>query len=164
MPQNAAHTSRWAIAEVVFGSALLGALVLHWLVPLSLPRGRFAFVFGLAGVSLIVAGVACVVLARRELGRYGQPTDPGRPTGTLVTTGVFSISRNPLYLGAIGVLLGAGLAFNMPWLLVLLVPAAVACHYVLVAPEERYLADRFGAQYRAYAAAVRRWFGRTRLP
>ena len=53
MPQNAAHTSRWAIAEVVFGSALLGALVLHWLVPLSLPRGRFAFVFGVAGVSLI---------------------------------------------------------------------------------------------------------------
>jgi len=41
-----------------------------------------------------------IVLARRELAHHGQPTDPGLPTSKLVTTGVFSVSRNPLYLAA----------------------------------------------------------------
>ena len=50
--------------------------------------------------------------------------------------------------------------FNLPWSLVLLLPAFVACHYVLVAPEERYLAAKFGIEYAQYAASVHRWLGR----
>jgi hypothetical protein len=52
------------------------------------------------------------------------------------------------------------LAVNLVWMLILLLPALVACHYVLIAPEERYLAGRFADEYRAYTAAVHRWFGR----
>jgi protein-S-isoprenylcysteine O-methyltransferase Ste14 len=43
--------------------------------------------------------------------------------------------------------------------LVLLLPAFVACHYLLVAPEEVYLAAKFSSEYAQYAASVRRWFG-----
>jgi protein-S-isoprenylcysteine O-methyltransferase Ste14 len=103
-----------------------------------------------------------IVLARRELARHGQPTDPGLPTNKLVTTGVFSVSRNPLYLGGISLLAGIALMLNILWSLVLLVPAFVACHYLLVVPEERYLAAKFGIEYAQYAADVRRWFGRVR--
>jgi protein-S-isoprenylcysteine O-methyltransferase Ste14 len=49
---------------------------------------------------------------------------------------------------------------HLPWSLVLLLPAFVACHYLLVAPEERYLAAKFGIEYAQYAVSVRRWFGR----
>jgi protein-S-isoprenylcysteine O-methyltransferase Ste14 len=107
-----------------------------------------------------VLGLTFIVLARRELARQGQPTDPGLATSKLVTTGVFSVSRNPLYLGGICLLAGIALVFNLPWSLVLLIPAIVACHYLLIAPEERYLTAKFDREYAQYAASVRRWFGR----
>jgi protein-S-isoprenylcysteine O-methyltransferase Ste14 len=107
-------------------------------------------------------GVVLVILARREFARYRQPTDPGLPTSKIVTTGIFSVSRNPLYLGGVCIVVGIALAMNLPWVLALLLPALVMCHYVLIAPEERYLAAKFGQEYRTYAAAVHRWIGRAR--
>jgi protein-S-isoprenylcysteine O-methyltransferase Ste14 len=162
MSMDAAHTQRWQIAEVVFGVPFLVAIALQLAIPLSLHRGFLTPVARLGGAALIVAGVAFVLLARRELGQQVQPTDPGLPTTRLVTTGVFSISRNPLYLGAVCLLAGIALAVDLPWVLVLLLPALVACHYILIAPEERYLAARFGEEYREYAASVHRWIGRAR--
>jgi protein-S-isoprenylcysteine O-methyltransferase Ste14 len=47
---------------------------------------------------------------------------------------------------------------------VLLIPSLVACHYILIAPEERYLAAKFGEEYRMYSASVQRWIGRARHP
>jgi protein-S-isoprenylcysteine O-methyltransferase Ste14 len=116
----------------------------------------------LGGAALIILGAVLVVIARREFAQHSQPTDPGQPTSKLVTTGVFSVSRNPLYLGGVCILAGIALAFNLPWVLVLLLPALIACHYVLIAPEEKYLAARFGEEYRRYAASVHRWIGRAR--
>jgi protein-S-isoprenylcysteine O-methyltransferase Ste14 len=162
MANEVAHKRWWQIFEVVFGLPFLAAIALHYAMPLRLPRTSFAPAIVAAGIALIIAGVALVVLARREFARRGQPTDPGQPTSALITSGVFAVSRNPLYLGGVAVLLGIALAFRMPWALVLLVPALVACHVVLIAPEERYLAAMFGEEYRAYAASVRRWIGRSR--
>jgi protein-S-isoprenylcysteine O-methyltransferase Ste14 len=159
---EAAHPSRWQIFEVIFGVPFLIALALQMAVPLSLPRGPLAVVFVLCGVALILAGATLAILARRAFARQRQPTDPGLPTTELVTTGVFSISRNPLYLGGVCLLTGIALAANLPWALVLLLPALVACHHILIAPEERYLAAKFGEDYRIYAAAVYRWLGRAR--
>lgn len=164
MTTDAAHSRWWQIFEVVFGVPFLVALALHMVLPLKFPSGSLTPVMVAGGVALIGVGLALVIAARRGFARRGQPTDPGRPTSTLVTTGVFSFSRNPLYLGGVCVLVGLALAFNLPWVLVLLLPALIACHAVLIAPEERYLAAKFGAEYRLYAASVHRWLGRTRRP
>ena len=114
------------------------------------------------GAALIIVGAAFVILARRELAQHGQPTDPGLPTSQLVTSGVFSVSRNPLYLGGVCILTRIALALDSPWVLAWLLPAIVASHYVLIAPEERYLAAKFGKQYHVYASKVGRWIGRAR--
>lgn len=159
---DVAHKSWWQIFEVVFGIPFLAAIALQLSVPLSLPRGLLKPVIILGGAALIILGAVLVVLARREFAQHSQPTDPGQPTSKLVTTGVFSVSRNPLYLGGVCILAGIALAFNLPWVLVLLLPALIACHYVLIAPEEKYLAARFGEEYRRYAASVHRWIGRAR--
>lgn len=163
MATDVAHKRWWQIFEVVFGLPCLVAVALHLAIPLSLPHGlRIPAI--IAGVALIIVGAGFVVLARREFAQHGQPTDPGLPTSKLVATGVFSISRNPLYLGGVGILVGIALVINLPWVLVLLLPALVTCHYILIAPEERYLAAKFGAEYQMYAASVHRWIGRTRHP
>lgn len=160
MSSDVAHKGRWQIFEVVSGIPFLVAIVLQLVVPTSLPRGIITPVRILGGLILIVVGIDLVVLARREFARYGQPTDPGFPTNKIISTGVFSISRNPLYLGGVFLLAGISLAFDLPWGLILLIPSIVACHYILIAPEERYLSARFGEQYRLYTETVHRWIGR----
>lgn len=163
MSDDAAHKSWWQIGEVVFGIPFLFAIALQLVLPLSLPRGYLTTVFRSGGIVFIIAGLAFIVLARRELAKQDQPTDPGHPTTRIVTTGVFSISRNPLYLAAVCFLTGIDLALYLPWGLILLLPSIVACHFILIAPEERYLEDRFGEEYLVYAAKVRRWIGRKRI-
>jgi protein-S-isoprenylcysteine O-methyltransferase Ste14 len=160
MSNYVAHKSWWQIFEVVFGIPFLVAIVLQRVVPISLPHGFLTPAIIPAGAILIVVSVSLAVLARREFARYGQPTDPGLPTSKIITTGVFSISRNPLYLGGIFILAGISLAFNLPWVLILLIPSIIACHYILIVPEENYLAAKFGEQYRVYVTTVHRWIGR----
>jgi protein-S-isoprenylcysteine O-methyltransferase Ste14 len=160
MSNSAAHKSWWQIFEVVFGVPFLAALALQWIAPTSFPSGFIPPTRILGGVILIVVGVSLVVLARREFARYSQPTDPGFATTQIISTGVFSISRNPLYLGGVFFLAGISLAFDLPWVLILLIPSIVVCHYILIAPEESYLATKFGESYRLYVATVHRWIGR----
>lgn len=162
MTTDSAHKRKWQIFEVIVGVPFLAGVGLQLAVPVARLRGLYAPVIILAGAALVVTGLAFVVLARRELARHGQPTDPGLPTSQLVTTGVFSVSRNPLYLGGVCLLAGIALVLNLLWSLVFLLPAIVGCHYLLIVPEERYLAARFEQEYAQYAASAHRWLGRAR--
>jgi len=160
MQNGSAHARSWQTFEAVFGLPLLLAIGLQIVLPVTPPRAPLRLLCILAGAGLIVVGLAFVIRARRELARRNQPTDPGQPTTEVVTTGVFSISRNPLYLGGVCFLAGAALAAGVLWELVLLPPSVLACHYILIAPEERYLLGRFGDTYGEYAKRVHRWLGR----
>ncbi|SMO84829.1 methyltransferase family protein [Fodinibius sediminis] len=157
-----AHEHWWQTFEVVAGIPFLAALGLQYLVPLALPTEVFAPVFLPIGVALVSVGGILIFLARREFTKHHQPTDPGCPTGKLVTSGIFSVSRHPLYLGGLCVVAGTALALDIPWMLVLLSAAVIACRYLLITPEERYLAAQFSKDYQTYAASVHRWIGRSR--
>jgi protein-S-isoprenylcysteine O-methyltransferase Ste14 len=160
MNVDSAHKSRWEIAEVVFGIPFLISVALHFVVPFSLPQGIFRQILIPVGIILIIIGIGFVVLARREFAYFNQPTDPGHPTSKVVNTGVFGISRNPLYLASVILFSGLALALNMLWALVMLLFSIVVCIYVLIIPEEQYLAAKFGEEYKEYAASVHRWLGR----
>ncbi len=159
MSVDSAHKSNWEIAEVVFGIPFLVSIALHFIVPISLLQGIFRQIIILVGIILIIIGIALVVVARREFAHFRQPTDPGHPTTKVIKTGVFAISRNPLYLGGVLVLLGFALALNMLWALVMLLLSMILCHYILIIPEERYLSAKFGDEYKEYVATVHRWLG-----
>jgi protein-S-isoprenylcysteine O-methyltransferase Ste14 len=161
MSANSAHKSWWQISEVVFGIPFLVAIALQLVEPFSLPRGFLRIVFIIGGIAFIILGLTFIIFARREFTRHGQPTDPGHPTTSIVTESVYSLSRNPIYLGAASFLIGIDLAVDLPWGLILLLPSLVACHYILIKPEERYLVARFGDEYRSYANKVHRWIGRS---
>lgn len=158
MSTNSAHQNRWAIGEVVFGSPFLVAIVLQYVAPAPLPLPRpFLTV---TGIALSLAGVGLMLVARRELARYRQPTDPGAPTTELVRTGPYALSRNPLYLAAALLFSGVALVLADLWAVGAVLLSLLLCHTLLIVPEERYLASRFGADYAAYVAAVHRWYGR----
>ncbi len=161
MSPNAAHQSHWEISEVVFGIPLVVSIILGVIVPFPIAHGLWKWILLAVGIVLLVLSVAIITAARRELARHGQPTDPGKPTSQIVTTGIFSVSRNPLYLGVVILIIGLSLAINGWWVLIMLVLELVLCHIILIFPEERYLASTFGEEYEAYKRSVNRWLGRS---
>ena len=121
-------------------------------------HARGARIAGVTGRLSVVAGVAIGAAAIGELRRVGTNLSPYRPTTALATRGVFSLSRNPAYVAATSLYLGAALLFrSLPALTFLPVVLALLDHYV-VDREERYLERLFGDRYRAYRASVPRWF------
>jgi protein-S-isoprenylcysteine O-methyltransferase Ste14 len=160
MSIDSAHKNRWEIAEVIFGIPFLISIAIHFVVPFSLSQGIFRQVLIPVGIILIIIGIGFVVLARHEFSYFNQPTDPGHPTSKVVNTGVFGISRNPLYLASVIIFLGLALALNMFWALVMLLFSIIICLYILIIPEEQYLAAKFGEEYKEYTASVHRWLGR----
>lgn len=160
MSTSSAHQNRWAIGEVVFGIPFLSAVVLQVFAPAPLPFALPQVFLTTAGITLGLAGIGLMLAARRELARYYQPTDPGAPTTALVQSGPYALSRNPLYLAAALLFSGVTLMLATWWAVGALLLALFLCQCLLIVPEERYLAAKFGADYTAYTATVHRWVGR----
>lgn len=118
-------------------------------------RGAFARA---AGAALGVASLACASAAVGDFARRRTTVDPRVPDASvLVTTGVNAVTRNPMYVGLVGVLVARAVARrSVP----ALVPGAVVAyllHTRQIAAEEEMLAERFGEEYTEYVATVPRW-------
>ncbi len=77
-----------------------------------------------------------------------------------MAAGPYRFVRNPMYLGALGMLTGFGLWHRSPAILLFTVLAALLVHLFVVLFEEPDLSRRFGASYRGYCSSVRRWLPR----
>lgn len=145
------------LPPVLVGATLLGGAAIHYLLwPTTLLPVVPARI---AAALLFIASGVVAYLAEREMHGAGTNVLPTRPALALVTGGPFRWTRNPLYVAAIGVALGVSLWVNGVFPLVLLAPMSLVMHYGVVLREERYLLDRFGAEYEAYCARVPRWIG-----
>lgn len=113
----------------------------------------------LTGGALIVLGLGVMVTGAWQFRRQGTTLDPRDPSRThhVVDDGIYRFTRNPMYLGMAIAL--AGVAVGVSNLLCLLcVPAFCAyIHRWQIKPEEHWLTRRFGDDYLAYMAKVRRW-------
>jgi protein-S-isoprenylcysteine O-methyltransferase Ste14 len=82
---------------------------------------------------------------------------PFRPTSALVQTGPYRFTRNPMYVGMTTAYVGAALALNAGWPLLLLPVALYLIVRFVIRREEEYLARMFGAEYQVFKQRVRRW-------
>jgi len=108
------------------------------------------------GVIAVLAAAAFFIAAVRTLRKAGTPVPGNRPTTTIVRTGPFRFSRNPIYLAFTLIQLGLAAWINSLWLLLTLLPA-LALMEVVIRREERYLEARFPSEYLPYKRTVRRW-------
>jgi protein-S-isoprenylcysteine O-methyltransferase Ste14 len=141
-----------------FVALIAGTLM--WLVsPLAnfaafhvLGQTQIAACLALAGFGMIVMGIFCLRRARTTV----NPIKPSSAS-TLLVSGMYKYSRNPMYVGLIFLLLGwathlsNGLAFAFIPLFVMYM------NRFQITPEERALTLIFGAEYAAYKASVKRW-------
>lgn len=110
-----------------------------------------------SGVALIILGITITAIAARAFARAGTPIIPFEPSTALVAGGLYRVTRNPMYLGLVVILLGAGVLFGTvsPFL-----PIPVFVWIIqkkFIEAEERFLDEIFGARYLAYKGKVRRW-------
>lgn len=131
-----------------------------WFVPAAAPSLAFslpwhailAAVLAADGAAIAVAGVVAFRRARTTV----DPTKPGAAS-SMVTSGIYRFSRNPMYVGFLLALAGWAvyLSHALPFAFL---PAYVAyMNRFQITPEERALAAKFGAGFDDYRKAVRRW-------
>jgi protein-S-isoprenylcysteine O-methyltransferase Ste14 len=139
----------------VYFLAALGVMaILHWYLPIfQLIEKPFRY----AGALLIVLSMGLVLWAAVLFKRADTGIVPFTPTKALVATGPYRFTRNPMYLGMVGTLLGAAVLFGTlaPLVAIPLFMALIEWRFILA--EEAMLIAAFGEAYAEYKARVRRW-------
>ena len=111
----------------------------------------------IAGIPITLISIGLSALTFRTFIKHGASVDHKKATEVLITTGPFHISRNPLYLSGVILVIGMGLVLNSLWILAMLIPSMLLIQYGAIYPEEAYLLEKFGKEYVEYKSSVRRW-------
>src|SRR5208282_1339834 len=106
----------------------------------------------IAGLVLIFPALALLTIARLQLGNSFSVSPQAKK---LVTHGVYSPIRDPIYFFGTFVFAGLFLFLEMPWLLLLIVPVVIL-QITRARAEGRVLEEKFGDEYRRYKAST--WF------
>jgi protein-S-isoprenylcysteine O-methyltransferase Ste14 len=139
---------------LIYAGALALGLVANKLYPMAfLPRA----VSRVLGLPLIFGGLAIGLLGFREMRRAETNVDPYKPATAIVTEGPYRFTRNPLYVGMMLVYSGITALFNALPAAMLLPLALAVMRRGVIEREECYLERKFGDEYLAYKARVRRW-------
>jgi protein-S-isoprenylcysteine O-methyltransferase Ste14 len=146
--------SKPLLPPAYFLIALCAVLGLHFLIPFA---RVLSFPWTLAGIAPVLAGAALNLVADRDFKRRQTTVKPFEVSTSLLTEGVFKLSRNPMYLGMVLILVGAALLLGTLSPFAVCAAFALLLRYRFVRVEERMLADKFGADWQNYSARVRRW-------
>lgn len=139
---------------ILFGICLVVGGIAHVVCPYRLPFSPWSRA---GGAVLAISAVLFAIWGERTMKAAGTNVRPDLPATTVVSSGPFAFTRNPLYLAVLLLFAGVGLALASPAFLIVLVPLIVVLHFGVVLREERYLADKFGSAYLDYKERVRRW-------
>jgi protein-S-isoprenylcysteine O-methyltransferase Ste14 len=109
------------------------------------------------GVLPLAAGLFFTGHAARMFKRAGTPLVPFERSTTLITTGLYRITRNPMYVGLFAITLGVAVLLGTLGAFLPIPVFVWIIHTQFVVGEERFLESLFGADYLAYKRSVRRW-------
>ncbi len=139
---------------LLYGGAFILVLILRAVSRMPIVAATTTVWLGLA---IVVVGLTIMARGRRTMTAAGTNVNPSRPATTIVSSGPFRFTRNPLYVGVTIVFAGLTVAFNTWWGFVVLAPVLLTMHFGVVLREERYLERKFGDEYRQYRSRVRRY-------
>ncbi len=154
-PADPPVAPRWrppppVVLLVPFAAAVLASRVWPWPIP-------YESTVRTVGLVLVFGSLGLMYWATSVMDDAGTTTTAWRQGSALVTGGPFRFSRHPAYLAFVGWYVGAALVIGTWWPLAVLPVVVLVLDRWIVAREEALLAARFGAEYAAYRARVRRW-------
>lgn len=133
---------------------LIAMIGFHYLLPIAqFMQAPFSYL----GIVLIVLGISITVAAADAFRKVGTPVVPFEKSTVLVTSGLYRFTRNPMYLGLVALVIGAGMFFGSIGSLIPIPFFIWIITVRFIREEERFLHDIFGDDYVAYKRSVRRW-------
>lgn len=129
---------------------------ISWLTPqVAMPSGLRL----LASLAILVTGIVFSVAGVVSFRRARTTINPSRPekASALVNTGIYQVTRNPMYLGILLVLIAWAVFLSSAWALLAVVGFVLYMNHFQIEPEERALSKLFGNEFESYKASVRRW-------
>jgi protein-S-isoprenylcysteine O-methyltransferase Ste14 len=137
---------------------LLGAIIMMVAFHFVLPVARIIpFPWQLIGALPLALGAALNIIADKAFRDAKTTVKPFQESAALVTDGVYRISRHPMYLGFVLILLGLAILLGSLTPFFIVAIFAVVMDRVFIVVEERMLAEKFGRVWLDYKAKVRRW-------
>lgn len=133
---------------------VLVAVLAHWATPMS---RLHVYSNHALGITLGVAGFAVMMWGWWLFKKADTAICPTAKSVHLVTTGIYRFTRNPMYLGMIGMLLAIAVFVGTAPFYLAAGAYFVVINQVFCPYEENRLAETFGESYRLYRQAVRRW-------
>jgi protein-S-isoprenylcysteine O-methyltransferase Ste14 len=127
---------------------------LHLLLPLST---LIKFPWNLISLIPLSFGSLLNIIADRDFKKAGTSVKPFEESSVLITSGVFRLSRNPMYLGMVLMLVGEAILLGSFSPYIIVIVFALLMHFVFIIPEEKALEARFGKDYLAYKRYVQQW-------
>ncbi len=142
---------------LLFGIVMgIGLLLHYWIFPITIMPESRALSETIGNVFFIIYGLitlpSVIVMIRNKTALATH-----KPTTSIVTTGFFKFSRNPLYLSLLLLYTGIAFRINSLWVLLLLPVLFIMLDRGVVQREEGYLEGKFGDEYAQYKNSVRRW-------
>ena len=134
-------------------AAILLMLVLHFLLPV---YKIVPIPWNLLGIVPLACGIALNLIADRAFHQTQTTVKPFEESTALITIGAFRITRNPMYLGYLLILLGVALIVRSVTPYALILVFAILMDRVFIRVEEQMLEKQFGQAWREYAQKVRR--------
>jgi len=134
----------------------LGGLALHHWWPIDALRVA-PEVLRISGILLGITALTLMFSALATFVRNRTSIAPIRPASTLVRTGPYRLTRNPMYLGLAILYCSLAVLLNRAWPLLFLPLSVLLIDRLVIIREERYLGRAFGDDYERYRREVRRW-------
>jgi protein-S-isoprenylcysteine O-methyltransferase Ste14 len=134
--------------------SIVVTVLLHVLLPIT----RFiTWPWLLLGAVPLALGMFLNLAADTALKRHHTTVKPFEESSVLITTGVYHISRHPMYLGMVLLVLGIALLLGTLAPLLVVVVFAILLDRIFIRSEEDMLQEKFGDAWMTYCQRVRRW-------
>lgn len=142
------------LPPLVYLAGIVVGFGIDWLIPL---RGLSQEIQLLVGLPIIVLAIVLVLMSAWELWRAGTSPLHERPTTKVISHGLYGMSRNPIYVAMTLGCIGVAITADRVWVLAATAIAVLVIDRLVIAREEAFLTAKFGDDYLAYKARVRRW-------
>jgi len=123
-------------------------------IPLTIPSSTITKIIGLG---LIIIALGFAFSAFNEFRKLQTTLDPHGSVKTLATNGVYKLSRNPIYLGFLLMVIGFPLYSGYYSGVIIAAFFLISMNRLVIEKEEAYLEEKFGEVYKNYKSKVRRW-------
>ena len=129
-------------------------VILHNIFPLHFIHGPLRTI---VGAIFLAYSVLVMGLAMLQMRKAGTNINVRKPTTAIVTDGIYRFTRNPMYLSMVLLMIAVSVLVSNIWIFILTPVFAVIMQKGVIEQEERYLEEKFGAEYTNYKKSTRRW-------